>query len=90
MAKSRDEKVIIRLSPDIKEKFERIANEQGLPMSTYGSVIIGQHVHQHEVMKQKMVEAVKDAVTRALNELFSSEPEKLIELAKAETETRSA
>lgn len=45
---NRQEKVIVRLNPDMKDRFQKFASEMGITMSALGAYVIGQWVINQE------------------------------------------
>ncbi|MBY6270396.1 hypothetical protein [Parageobacillus thermoglucosidasius] len=58
---ARDDKVIIRLRSDVKEEFQRIADELGMTISALGSYVIGKFVRENKKSEMMSV-AVKKQV----------------------------
>jgi predicted transcriptional regulator len=71
----RDEKIIVKVSPEIKEKLQTICEEMGVSMSGYVAVMIGQIVRQttmneqvvRQVIEQAGMEGMKMAINTATN-----------------------
>lgn len=55
----RDEKVVVRLAPQIKNKVQVVADEMGVTMSAYIAHVVGQHVITQENLTKTMPEQLK-------------------------------
>ena len=62
---AREDKVIIRLTVEVKQKFATIAEEMGMTVSALGSFVIGSFVRQQEKVVMPMQEAMKRALVEA-------------------------
>ncbi len=79
---ARDEKVIIRLTEETKNKFQRIAERYGLTISALGSYVIGEYVsriEKNEEMQKKMFETLLEDMV----ETVASEAGKSLEMVGA-------
>jgi len=65
----REEKIVIRVAPEIKEKFERQASNLGLSMSSYGASLIFKEIKNHERM-EKMTETMHTDIQDTFKKLF--------------------
>ncbi|BBH43520.1 hypothetical protein PTHTG4_p001 (plasmid) [Parageobacillus thermoglucosidasius] len=95
---ARDEKVIIRLTEETKNKFQRIAERYGLTISALGSYVIGEYVarvERNEEIERKAFEAllkdVEDFVERKAEEALEMAGvfEKLAEEMKKKVEAQN-
>lgn len=94
---ARDEKVIIRLTEETKNKFQSIAERYGLTISALGSYVIGEYVsriEKNEEIQRKMFETLlKDMVEVVAREAGSLEMvgalEKVAEVVKKEVEAQN-
>lgn len=71
---ARDEKLIIRLTDDVKDEFQTIAEGMGMTMSALGSFVVGDFVRRtkdEKVMREKMMEVASDKMTAAIAEMFA-------------------
>jgi len=63
---ARDERIIIRLRTDVKEEFQRLAEDMGMTISALGSYVIGKFVVDHkrnrELQEKMVVPAVNELV----------------------------
>lgn len=63
---ARDEKIMVRLSAEIKDEFQRLAEEHGVTMSALAAYVIGQYVRTQrrviEPMTQQMAEVARQAI----------------------------
>lgn len=76
---ARDEKVIIRLTEETKNKFQGIAERYGLTISALGSYVIGEYVsriEKNEEMQKKMFEKLLEDMV----ETVASEAGKSLEM----------
>ncbi|OQP08980.1 hypothetical protein [Geobacillus thermoleovorans] len=79
---ARDEKVIIRLTQETKNKFQSIADRYGLTISALGSYVIGEYVsriEKNEEMQQKMFETLLEDMV----EVVAREAGKSLEMVGA-------
>lgn len=53
MKTTRSEQVMIRLRPEIKEKFQKLCEEKGMTMSTMAAYLIGDYVQQNWTDNEK-------------------------------------
>jgi hypothetical protein len=77
---ARDEKVVIRLRADVKEEFQRMAEELGMTISSLGSYVIGKFVRENKksaALQEKMIEPMIDEMVKA----FVDDSDKNIQLA---------
>jgi len=65
---ARDEKVMIRLSSDVKKEFQALANEYGMTMSAMAAFVIGQFVRTQRRVVEPMVQQVLDATKQAIGQ----------------------
>jgi len=69
---ARDEKIMVRLSTDIKNEFQELADEYGMTMSALAAFVIGQFVRtQRRVVEpiiEQMAETARQAVKQAIDE----------------------
>lgn len=68
---ARDSKVVIRLTDEVKEEFQKLADSYGMTISALGSYVIGRHLS--DIRKQQNL--TSDMLQPLFNVL--SDPEKL-------------
>lgn len=77
---ARDERINIRLRSDVKEEFQRMADELGMTISALGSYVIGKFVRENKknaALQEKMIEPMIDEMVKA----FMQDSDKDIGLA---------
>jgi antitoxin component of RelBE/YafQ-DinJ toxin-antitoxin module len=66
---AREEKIIIRVSEDMKNSFQALAEEMGMTMSGLGSFVIGNFIREEKhrrLMQEKMLEQISPQLTDSL------------------------
>lgn len=64
---ARDERINIRLRADVKEEFQRMADELGMTISALGSYVIGKFVRENKknaALQEKMIEPMIDEMVK--------------------------
>jgi len=64
---ARDEKVIIRLTDDIKSEFQQIAEEMGMTISALGSYVIGAYIREQKnkvAFQEKMISPMVETMSK--------------------------
>lgn len=77
---ARDERINIRLRADVKEEFQRMADELGMTISALGSYVIGKFVRENKknaALQEKMLEPMIDEMVKA----FVDDSEENVQLA---------
>jgi len=69
---SRDEKVMIRLSSDVKKEFQTLADEYGVTMSAMAAFVIGQFVRMQRRVVEPMVQQMADAAKHAIGQVIDA------------------
>lgn len=67
---ARDEKVVIRLTPEIKQEFQSMAEEYGMTISALGSYCIGKFIRQQkneQQLQEKMIPTLTENMAKGLN-----------------------
>lgn len=70
---AREEYVKVRINADIKEEFQKLADEYGMTMSALGSFVIGSFVKQQRQLieplianlGEKIVDTVKEQIAKS-------------------------
>lgn len=81
---ARDSKVIIRLTDEIKEEFQSLADEYGMTISALGSYVIGKYIQQERRGKEfqkQMVQPTVETMTKMAGEQI--DPQQLSHFFKA-------
>lgn len=65
---SRQERIIVRLNPDMKERFQEIAGQYGITMSALGAYVIGQWVVNQEGIRTQIPEKIKEVMLATIGE----------------------
>lgn len=68
---ARDSKLVIRVTDEIKEEFERIADTYGMTISALGSYVVGRFIQQEKrtvEFQEKMVKPTVDTLNRMVGE----------------------
>jgi antitoxin component of RelBE/YafQ-DinJ toxin-antitoxin module len=77
---ARDEKVIIRLTEEVKTKFQNIAERYGLTISALGSYVIGEYVARIE-RNEEMQEKIFETMLKDMEGMVAQDAEKSLEVA---------
>jgi antitoxin component of RelBE/YafQ-DinJ toxin-antitoxin module len=77
---ARDEKIVIRLTEDVKNRFQEIAERYGLTISALGSYVIGEYVAKVE-NNTRMQEKILGKMVDEMKGMFIQEAEKSLEFA---------
>jgi antitoxin component of RelBE/YafQ-DinJ toxin-antitoxin module len=78
---ARDERVIIRLRADVKEEFQRLADDMGMTISALGSYVIGKFVTDHKRNRELQEKMVAPAVNELIK-MISDDASKSLEVAQ--------
>jgi predicted transcriptional regulator len=78
---ARDERVIIRLRTDVKDEFQRMADDMGMTISALGSYVIGKFVTDHKRNRELQEKMIAPAVDELIK-LVSTDVEKSIEVTQ--------
>lgn len=78
---ARDERIIIRLRTDVKEEFQRLAEDMGMTISALGSYVIGKFVVDHKRNRELQEKMIAPAVDELIK-FISSDVEKSMEVAQ--------
>ena len=70
---ARDEKVMIRLHTDVKNKVQENAERLGLSMSSYIAFIVGQFIDQQERVVKPMTGQMADAMMEIMKRQIESQ-----------------
>lgn len=63
---TREKKVIVRLSPEKHEEFQRLADELGLTMSALGAYVIGNFLRTQKKVLDPLVEEMGEAARQVV------------------------
>lgn len=77
---ARDEKVIIRLTEETKNKFQNIAERYGLTISALGSYVIGEYVARVE-KNQEIERKALEALLKDIEDYVERKAEEALEMA---------
>lgn len=82
---ARDEKIIIRLTEDVKGEFQMLAEELGMTISALGSYVIGAYVREQKnkmAFQEKMISPMMQELSRmSVEKVDSGELAQFFELA---------
>jgi hypothetical protein len=70
---AREEKLVVRLTGDMKDKIQTLADSVGVTMSAYVAFIMGQHVSQQNMLLAPLLEMVKAEMEKSLEVELPSE-----------------
>ncbi|WP_461202943.1 hypothetical protein [Anoxybacillus sp. TBDG-1] len=74
---ARDERIIIRLRTDVKEEFQRLAEDMGMTISALGSYVIGKFVVDHKRNRELQEKMIVPAVNELVKMIADDMPNKL-------------
>lgn len=75
----REDKIMIRINGEIKERFSNYCDEYGMTMSAMAAYLIGSFVRQQDQVNAPMMAALKDSMVKIAEQTIQGE----VELAKA-------
>lgn len=73
----REDKVIIRLTPELKAEFQELAESMGMTMSGLGAFVIGNFMKQEKTkseMNQKLLEKIAPQFMESINKVDMDDP----------------
>jgi antitoxin component of RelBE/YafQ-DinJ toxin-antitoxin module len=71
----REDKIMIRINGEIKEKFQSLCDEYGMTMSGMSAYLIGAWVRQQEQITNPMIESIKNVMTETAKKALEGEVE---------------
>lgn len=73
---SRDYKIGLRLTQDMKQRFESIAEHMGMSVSGLAAYVIGDYVtkfEERQAMQKKMMDSSVETITKMADDRFKTE-----------------
>jgi len=61
---AREEKIMVRLDPDVKREFQELCKEYGMTMSAYAAYLIGKEVRIHKKVVNPMIGDMREVMQK--------------------------
>lgn len=74
---AREEKIVIRVSEEMKDSFQELATTLGMTMSSLGSFVIGNFIREETYkrqMQEKLLEQVAPQIVDSMNNVDLNDP----------------
>lgn len=71
----REDKIMVRINGDIKERFSKYCDEYGMTMSAMSAYLIGSFVRQQDQVTAPMLEALKETMVKVTGQAMQEEVE---------------
>lgn len=74
---AREEKIVIRVSEEMKDSFQELATTLGMTMSSLGSFVIGNFIREETYkrqMQEKLLEQVAPQIVDSINGVDLNDP----------------
>jgi predicted DNA-binding protein len=65
---SRDAQIMVRVRPEIRDKFKAMADARGITMSAFASFVIGEYVYNQERFANPVYEKLQDGIIKVVSD----------------------
>lgn len=89
---ARDEKVVFRLTEDIKQEFQTVAEGLGMTISALGSYVVGDYLRRlknEKAFQEKLIEPTVQQMSQQMKELDAGQLGQAFEIMAAQLKQQS-